>query len=237
MSNNKLTTTLIIPTLTRFDLLKKLLDSVDKLERKPDRIIVIDNSNGQLPDIKGIEIVPASNLGVAKSWNLGLSMCENRAVKSDIDKNNDIAIICNDDNILKNEAIAEIERLAIENQNYPFFGSAGGGFSFFAMRVWRAISIVGYFDEGFYPAYYEDNDYHYRMKLQGLDFICSDKELYELGVNGEGSQTLNSTMTPQYIKDCINAGFISNQYRYICKWGGMPDRERFKIPFNLDSCP
>lgn len=232
---NKLNTTLIVPTLTRFDLLKRLLASVDKLKRKPDRIIVIDNSNGQLPDIKGVEIVKASNLGVAQSWNLGLSMCEDLAVKSDIDSNNDIAIICNDDNILKNEAIAEIEKLAIQNEDHPFFGSAGGGFSFFAMRVKKAIFTVGYFDEGFYPAYYEDNDYHYRMKLQGLDFICSDLELYELGVDGQGSQTLNSTLTPDIIRNYINAGFSSNQYRYICKWGGMPDRERFKTPFNLDN--
>ena len=221
----KLKINLIIPTLTRFDLLKRLLESVDKLKRKPDRIIVIDNSNGQLPDIKGIEIVPASNLGVAQSWNLGIQM-------SSWD---DIVVICNDDNILKNEAIAEIEKLAIEYERHPFFASAAGGFSFFALRKNIAINLVGYFDEGFYPAYYEDNDYHYRMKLKDLNFICTDKELYELGVDGQGSQTLNGIITPQYIKDYINAGFLSNQYRYICKWGGMPDREQFKIPFNLDN--
>jgi glycosyltransferase involved in cell wall biosynthesis len=216
---------LIIPTLTRFDLLQRLLDSVKKLKRQPDRIIIIDNSNGQLPDIKETYIVRASNLGVASSWNYGMQLAEN---------DDDIVIFCNDDNILKNEAVAEIERLAIETPSHGFFASQGGGFSFFAVKPLFAIGRVGYFDEGFYPAYYEDNDYHYRMKLENLDFICSDKELYELGVNGQTSQTLNGEQTPQIIKNYIQAGFTSNQYRYVCKWGGLPDKERFTNPFNLN---
>jgi hypothetical protein len=72
------------------------------------------------------------------------------------------------------------------------------------------------------------------MKLEGLDFICSEKELYELGVDGQGSQTLNGSNTPDIIKQYIHAGFSSNQYRYICKWGGTPDKEKFTNPFNLN---
>ena len=39
--------------------------------------------------------------------------------------------------------------------------------NFFAINVW-AISKVGWFDENFYPAYKEDQDYAYRCRLAGV---------------------------------------------------------------------
>lgn len=220
-------TTLLVPTLSRFDLLARLLQSEQEQTKKADNIIVIDNSNGNL-EMTGIDdIITTHNVGVAGSWNIGLSLLYG-------DKENDhLLIICNDDNLLKENAIEELVQLAEANPDHGFFASQGGGFSFFALRPTIAVNTVGYFDEGFYPAYFEDNDYHYRMKLKDVDFICSEKQLYELGVNGQGSQTLNSFMTEEKIKKAIQVGFESNKARYEAKWGGEPTKEIYTKAFNI----
>jgi GT2 family glycosyltransferase len=217
--------TILVPTLTRFDLLDRFIVSVNAQTHKADRLIIVDNSNGQCYPYDGTEIIKANNIGVAGSWNVGLK-------ESDP---NGLLVICNDDNVLKPNAIEELVKLVEDNPKYPFFASAGGGFSFFALRPKLAIENVGYFDEGFFPAYYEDNDYHTRMKLAGYDnFICTDQELYEMGVDGVASQTANGIQTPDVIKDYIHAGFKSNQYRYICKWGGLPGQEKYTVAFNRE---
>lgn len=33
--------------------------------------------------------------------------------------------------------------------------------------------VVGRFDEGFYPAYYEDADYYYRTRCKGIEAACT----------------------------------------------------------------
>jgi GT2 family glycosyltransferase len=219
-----MTTTLLIPTLSRFDLLKRLLESEKKQTKRVDDIIVVDNSGGKLK-IKDVNnIIPAHNIGVAGSWNIGLSLNF---------KGDHLLIICNDDNLLKPKAIEELVLLAKKNPEHGFFSSLSGGFSLFALRPSIAVNTVGYFDEGFYPAYFEDNDYHYRMKLNNLDFIKTQEEIYELGVKGEGSQTLNSDMTSDLDRRAIHIGFQSNQLRYEAKWGGKPSEEIYTEAFNL----
>jgi GT2 family glycosyltransferase len=36
------------------------------------------------------------------------------------------------------------------------------------------IKRVGFFDEGFELAYFEDNDYHHRMNLEGVSSVCDN---------------------------------------------------------------
>jgi hypothetical protein len=81
----------------------------------------------------------------------------------------------------------------------------------------------GEFDETFYPAYYEDSDYLYRMKLFGV------------------RQTIDPTLNPQiarismtYEKDpeLVNNAMQVNRERYIEKWGGLPLMERYLTPYN-----
>jgi len=214
---------ILIPTLSRFDLVDRLLISIYNQSVRPDRIIVIDNSNGKLLPIEGIEIHKANNIGVSGSWNFGLKSIQD----------NDLLFICNDDNFLEKTAIETISNLAKDNPEQAFFASAGGGFSFFAIKKTKMFYDIGYFDEGFYPAYFEDNDYHYRMKLKNYDFICSEQELYRLGVNGEGSQTINSNKTKEADRELIQLGYRVNQLRYVQKWGGGTNEEKFIKPFNL----
>ena len=73
--------------------------------------------------------------------------------------------------------------------------------------------LVGEFDEGFFPAYYEDNDYHRRIKLAGLKAIVLPTSLYY----HYGSRTQH-----QVINKPIVDSSKSHQY-FIEKWGGSPE--------------
>ena len=59
--------TFLIPTINRFDLLENLLNQVKSQTRKPDQLVIVDNSNGKfsLPDSFPIktQIVKADNIG------------------------------------------------------------------------------------------------------------------------------------------------------------------------------
>ena len=81
--------TLCFPTLRRFDTLQQAVDSAMAGDLRPDKIVVIDNSQGKCPPIRGAEvIVPKKNLGIAGAWNY----CMNHY--------DDYIILSNDDVIL-----------------------------------------------------------------------------------------------------------------------------------------
>lgn len=84
---------------------------------------------------------------------------------------------------------------------------------------------VGEFDENFSPAYFEDNDYHYRINLAGLKAITVPMAVYY----HYGSRTSVEGL-PRSIER--HQSFERNRQYYIKKWGGMPGKENYKTPFN-----
>jgi GT2 family glycosyltransferase len=87
----------------------------------------------------------------------------------------------------------------------------------------ETISEVGKFDENFVPAYFEDNDFHFRIKQAGkLAYNIADAEFFHYG-----SRTQNAGPP---IVDSYN--FERNRAYYISKWGGIPGEETYTTPFN-----
>jgi len=83
---------------------------------------------------------------------------------------------------------------------------------------------VGPFDEAFFPAYFEDNDYHRRIALAGLRAVAHPPAIFY----HYGSRTQNeSCPTPVVPGDA----FERNRDYYIRKWGGPPGAESFTAPF------
>lgn len=76
-------------------------------------------------------------------------------------------------------------------------------------ETWNSVGI---FDAEFRPCYFEDNDYHYRMKLLGLKAITTTAAIYY----HYGSQTQNSV--PGGL--CRGEQFQEN-YRYFVKKHGV----------------
>jgi GT2 family glycosyltransferase len=108
---------------------------------------------------------------------------------------------------------------------YPHEGTT----SFSCIQVPRKIiNDVGYFDETISPfyAYFEDNDFHYRMKLKGYDI----KSVPGCKVKHIGSATFKK-LTPVEQK-LHHQKFNEAHYRYLMKWGGDPGKEQFTVPFN-----
>jgi GT2 family glycosyltransferase len=81
---------------------------------------------------------------------------------------------------------------------------------------------VGAFDEKFFPAYYEDNDYFRRMLLSDVPMVFNamlNPAIYRNSMTIAKDQTLNNN-------------FENNKRYYISKWGGEPTQETFGTPFN-----
>lgn len=84
---------------------------------------------------------------------------------------------------------------------------------------------IGRFDENFTPAYFEDNDYHYRILLAGCHALNAVSAPYY----HYGSQTQNAN---EWFAVVPAFAFDLNKSYYVDKWGGIPGKELFSNPYN-----
>jgi GT2 family glycosyltransferase len=148
---------MVVPTLTRHDLLDRMLRSVDC---RIGHLVVIDNSGRGIVGGSGpwerMTVLPMpSNLGVAASWNLAIRLAHREPW----------VLICSDDMWWPVNALHDFEQQSSEDalvvsQTWPHWCAFTIG-----MRV---VQSVGLFDEGYYPAYFEDTDYERRMGRAGV---------------------------------------------------------------------
>jgi len=205
---------LAIPTLRRFDLLAQCVASAYAGGVPPARVLIIDNSGGDCPPIAGAEVflgrMPQS---VAKAWNDAV-----RAVGGDI-------ILSNDDITFAPDTIARLLAVAAAQPQAGIVSPIEGQrFSLFWLR-YAAYQAVGPFDEAFTPAYFEDNDYHYRLNLAGW---ASPIALSDVGHAISG--TMHAMRAVERARH--HEKFRANHARYIAKWGGPPREERFTVPYD-----
>jgi len=223
---------LCIPTLTQYALAIKEILSAEAGALKPDKYIIIDNggtfedtlerANLDITVIDKLNIInPEKNLGCAASWNIFLK-----------EYPNDICIIANDDITFEFNAIEGLIDCYNQSKNDPTIGmvtlygiNAHSHYCCFIVTP-NAIEKIGYFDETFYPAYYEDCDYDYRLRLVGLTTIFSEKGRYD----HVGSAT-HKALTPEQLEQ-HHITFVKNRDYYEAKWGGELYKETFLTPFN-----
>ncbi len=213
--------TLGIPTLNRYDLLQRALESAEAGEVKPDKYLIIDNGGkfqmNEFYHSLGDRLVVhnfGENLGVAGSWN---KLCQ---------LSSDIRIISNDDIRFFEDTI----KLLVENYGekrivYPAGIPAANSFSCYLIPD-SVIETVGYFDEAISPnyAYYEDNDYYRRMVLLGVPLVG----IGNCRVNHSPSSTLENLNLIEKKKH--HDKFKIAQTRYKKKWGGLPGEETLTVP-------
>jgi GT2 family glycosyltransferase len=207
--------TVCIPTLNRYDLAQKCVESAKAGTLKPDKILIIDNG-GSCPIMgENIEVYrPGKNLGVAASWNYAIKNTE------------DYCIIVNDDIEFHANTIERMVKKTEEGHEFVWVFLGANGFSCFLIRH-SLVDKIGYFDEDISPgyAYFEDNDYHRRMELAGIIEVGDP----DVGVTHLGSATLKA-FTPEQSRE-HNRRFGLAQMNYIKKWGGLPHKETFTIPY------
>ncbi len=204
-----------IPTINRKDLLVEAVAALVPQAAHFSKLLIIDNGHQQLafdaPCICWVE--SPENLGVAASWNLGL-----RTLLADPSVTH--VMVLNDDVTLGSDQLSTISSILEAHPDKLMF--VGNYF----WSVW-VLSRLGaesmeyepgkYFDERFFPAYFEDNDFYYR-------FVSKHKERYLGDLEELAPFVKRNSMTIQ--KDpSLNHGFSVNREYYIEKWGGMPGQE------------
>ncbi len=156
-----------------------------------------------------------TNWGTCKSWNV---MISNGLLIGDA-----VLILGDDVRITEPEGISKI-KIAVESDPTILWFIGGLGFSGFVMtrHVWDR---VGKFDEGIWPAYFEDNDYHRRANLLGIE---SRDVVVRFTHVGSGS--LRRWKEWEVWNAMV--AFPINATRYMLKWGGTPGKETFSIPWD-----
>lgn len=172
-------------------------------------------------------------------YNEGVSAAWNSQLERAVDRNCDVALVVNDDvTFFPGTIYALVE--AIYNRGFDLVSSTNSrdlyaqdargyptdqepDFSCFAVQPENFLATFGRFDEGFTPAYFEDNDMHYRLKIaQGKTARLRFAMHYHAGSvtqNWGGKQVVTAPM------------FEENRAYYVRKWGGTPGNELYITPF------
>ncbi len=202
-----------VPVLTRYDLLKRLIESALSGSVVPDKIIVVDNGakNFLIPECDRLEIISRGrNVGVSAAWNLIID----RAIELRADR----CAISNDDIELYRSTFEEV----LFNQDDLVLAP---GFAFFIIKP-ELTKRLGWFDENLFPAYFEDQDFLRRLRLEGVPIAAPQG----IKINHAVSATLRSWTHRQ--QRAFELRFHQLRSYYIAKWGGGPNRETFSRAFN-----
>jgi GT2 family glycosyltransferase len=194
-----------VPTLYRYDLLARMLASVDV----PARVLVIDNG-GSCPDIDGTVIRLPTNLGVAASWNLIMKVTPDAPWWAIV---NDDIVFAPTDLPSLTDAMADPSPRVVTLDGFAAFG------------INRAcVDRVGLFDENFHPAYCEDADYEYRCRLADVPIIAVPANL---------RHDRSSLIADPRYKAENDRTYPENRAYFIAKWGGdLRGGETFDSPFD-----
>lgn len=208
-----------VPILNRGDL---LLDLVNSIDFPVEKLAIVQNGNeenvvnaieqiksGINPHVRSVYVsIPFRNLGVAPSWNHIIKSFPE--VPFILIPGNDIKFSPGD--------LEKIYNAHTQNPDHFVFVC---GFACFGITPY-AVETVGLFDENIYPAYYEDNDYHHRMKLSNAPEISVSTSI----IHQEGSQTIRSDA---FYNSANGQTFSRNLQYYIQKWGPQASNHVYEM--------
>ena len=210
---------LIVPVLNRFDLPKRMLESIDV-----NATVFVINNSGAIQDdfeydnpsiyVHWIEL--PSNLGVASSWNLGIKMLpfESRWYITSAD-----CVFAPGDLELLQTAKRDALTLCDKFPHYQTFAIGD-----------EVVNKVGLFDEALHPIYFEDNDYERRITYA---YLRVDRLPVQMGhdnsstINSDARLSLRNEVTfrnnQKYFQDKVNSGRFDEgrwqlQIRRVNSW-------------------
>lgn len=193
---------LTVPVLNRYDLLQRMLSSIDYPVK---HLLVIDNGASMVLENMEVDVpdcvefttylpMPA-NLGVAASWNLGIKSFpyDNRWFFA----SNDVRF---NPGALERLCEARTDEITLSKM-FPHWHAFSVGY--------EAVRRLGLFDESFFPAYFEDNDYNTRANRFGVPIRKLD-----IPADHDNSSTLKSDPVFQALNGDT---FARNQAYYQAK--------------------
>lgn len=210
--NNNIKLIVAIPTINRADLLNEALEKYFE-DFKETHIAICDNGKQDIITREENFMIyrPEENLNVSGSWNMLMDYA-NRIGGTHV-------LILNDD-VYLGKTEEQILSLIKSNLDCGFYNSFYNWCSFI-IEV-NHYNKVGIFDQQYFPNYFNDNDYFYRMQLLESKMIYThllDPVVYRNSMTIAKDPSLNSR-------------FLEYRQNYIDKWGGLPHTETFTTPFN-----
>lgn len=164
------------------------------------------------------------NIGVGPAWNNALRW----AINTDIE----FLFVVNDDVVFRPGVMHSMlhwskrkyDLVSPQNETgvcHPY----GLNFWCFLVQPKEFVERFGFFDENFAPAYYEDDDMAYRMHLLGGNIKTTHDKIYHAVSGSETDPDLTRSL------------YDKNLAYYIEKWGGPPNGERYRTPYNGKRSP
>lgn len=187
---------LIVPVLNRYDLLQRMLNSVDV---PVDHLLIIDNGLGEPLTFndnfaKVTVLDMPANLGISGSWNLGIKSFP--YAERWFFTSADVVF-----------GAGALEGLSSARRNEITLTGDAPHWQAFALGD-EAVGKIGLFDEcGFYPAYFEDNDYMRRAAFMGVNLRFLD-----LPIHHDNSSTIKAGY-----QEKNNRTYFANQKFYETK--------------------
>jgi hypothetical protein len=182
-------------------------------------LLVVDNTRGGMGALLNDRLDPAGiyrdpdghNLGVARSWNVG--------IRRGLDTGCDYIVLMS-----ACMRFGPILHTTWRRQMETFWGETvieADGHSWHLIAFHRRVfEAVGLFDENFYPAYFEAIDFGYRMRLRDMEYGWRHVWVNALSADvGHGAKTGVSLPAPPLL----------DYYRE--KWNGDKGEERYVLPF------
>jgi GT2 family glycosyltransferase len=197
---------LIVPVLNRYDLLDRMVSSIDFPVA---HLLIIDNGASNVMEDMGID-VPAcvehttylpmpANLGVAASWNLGIKSFP--YADRWFFASNDVEF---EPGALETLSEARSDEITL-SKHFPYWHVFSVGY--------EAVRRLGLFDEAFFPAYFEDNDFntranHHRVPITKLPIETLHENSATIHANPVFAQKNGATFTRnnQHYEDKIARG-------------------------------
>ena len=203
----------------------------------PCDIMVIDNASQDATSqwLKTKDVIITSyreQLSLAACWNRGLKAFFHAGYDRVLVVNNDVELLpftCGalaDTNLPFVTAVGVDKREqmnVIEQDSYLETARPHPDFSCFMISK-EVTEKVGWFNESYYPGYFEDNDYHIRMHRAGIRAVCVSLPFFHVG-----SATLNNSNTAE--GNSIRHGFDANKAKFLIEYGFLPGTEEYSNLF------
>lgn len=216
---------LIIPAVSRFDMLE---DNLSRVDEPVGRLVIVENSltgytyqpAADSPFGRVEHIRPILGIGVTGGFNAGVMQTPEAPwwllSSTDIGYGpGDLANIA----ALMDEDPAPAVVTGTRDDERLLRGA------YMALNR-GCVDAIGLYDEwAFYPCYYEDDDWIRRCELGDVAWLDYD---------GRISHDRSITIRSDPVAAARNARtFPDNARRYAEKWGGMPGAETFDTPYGL----
>lgn len=182
---------------------------------------------------------------LARAWNKGIARA--------LDRGADYILLINLDLMFHSQFIAELLQFAGQHPEHLVWGGdewkdrttlesaaleehnagvVGVHFNCFLIDR-RLFDQIGEFDEQFEPAYHEDSDMIYRVKLAGKTMFRTSRARYHhfdrITIKGAAAERQEEFL------DKLRLMMDNSMALYEKKWGGLPSHERFNTPYNQAS--